>query len=218
MRIVLIHAVTIAIDPIQDAFAERWPEAEVVNILDDSLGKDRAKEADLSSEMADRIQALADYALRLQGKGVLFTCSAFGSAIDRAASTAPIPVLKPNEAMYRQALEIGGRIGMLGSFEPAMAGMEAEFHEMAAEFQRPSDLAIHCIPEAKTALTAGDAETHNRLIAEGVAALRDADVIMLAHFSTARALEDVKKCTNKPVLTSPISAVERLRNKLQTEQ
>ena len=160
----------------------------------------------------------ADYALRLPGQGILFTCSAFGSAIDRAASTAPIPVLKPNEAMYRQALEIGGRIGMLGSFEPAMAGMEAEFHEMAAELQSPSELAIHCIPEAKTALTAGDAETHNRLIAEGVDALRDVDVIMLAHFSTARALENVQQRTNKPILTSPISAVELLRNKLNTEQ
>ena len=217
MRIVLIHAVTIAMDPIQSAFAERWPTAEVVNILDDSLGKDRAKETDLSVAMADRIQALTDYALRLNGKGVLFTCSAFGSAIERAAAAAPIPVLKPNEAMYQKALDLGGRVGMLGSFEPAMAGMEAEFNEMAIEYQRRSELVIHCIPEAKAALDAGDVATHNQLMAEGVNRLNDADIIMLAHFSSARAIEAVKKRTDKPVLTSPLSAVELLRSKVQSE-
>jgi hypothetical protein len=34
-RIGLVHAVAVAIQPIQDAFAEIWPEARSCNLLDD---------------------------------------------------------------------------------------------------------------------------------------------------------------------------------------
>ncbi|MCU0918503.1 MAG: arylsulfatase, partial [Planctomycetes bacterium] len=36
-RIVLIHAVATAIPPIQHAFKEGWPEAQLSNLLDDDL-------------------------------------------------------------------------------------------------------------------------------------------------------------------------------------
>jgi hypothetical protein len=39
-RIVLIHAVSVAMQPVQDAFGRSWPEAETVNLLEDSLSPD----------------------------------------------------------------------------------------------------------------------------------------------------------------------------------
>ena len=36
-RIALIHAVTVAIEPVQEAFRQLWPETECCNILDDLL-------------------------------------------------------------------------------------------------------------------------------------------------------------------------------------
>ena len=41
-RIALIHATPAAVGPIKDAFAEAWPEPDLVNLLDDSLSRDRA--------------------------------------------------------------------------------------------------------------------------------------------------------------------------------
>ena len=42
-RIVLLHATPVAMAPIHTAFSEIWPEAELVNLLDDGLSIDRAR-------------------------------------------------------------------------------------------------------------------------------------------------------------------------------
>jgi hypothetical protein len=36
-RVALIHALAVAIEPVQEAFRQLWPDAECANILDDSL-------------------------------------------------------------------------------------------------------------------------------------------------------------------------------------
>ena len=124
-RIVLIHATALAMEPIQAAFARGWPQAQLVNLLDDSLSVDRARDAELKPAMYARFDALADYAMSIGARGILFTCSAFGAAIETVARRLPVPVLKPNEAMFEAAFARGKRIGMVGTFGPAMGGMPA---------------------------------------------------------------------------------------------
>src|ERR1700690_4157551 len=125
-RIALIHAVTVAMAPVHDAFAQLWPEAECVDILDTSLSRDREREGRLTETMVGRFLLLARYAEDNGADGILFTCSAFGEAIEAAAKNAGIPVLKPNEAMFEAALAAGKRLGMLATFEPRVAGAGGE--------------------------------------------------------------------------------------------
>src|SRR5690348_16674664 len=99
-RIALIHAVTVAMAPVHEAFRRLWPEAECVDILDTSLSRDRERDGRLTDKMIGRFLTLARYAEDTGADGILFTCSAFGEAIERAAEAAGVPVLKPNEAMF----------------------------------------------------------------------------------------------------------------------
>jgi hypothetical protein len=213
-RIALIHAVTVAVDPVKAAFAELWPDADTINILDDSLSGDRAKDADLTVSMHNRIGALGDYALSTGCNGVLFTCSAFGGAIEALARRVKTPVFKPNEAMFDDALSMGDRIGMLATFGPSVAGMEAEFEEQSRARGSQARLKTVLVDGAIDALKGGDAKTHNELVAAAVDRLGEVDAVMLAHFSTSRAFEAVSQRTGKPVLTSPRSAVLALRARL----
>ena len=214
MRIGLIHAVQVAIDPINDAFAAAWPDAECMNLLDDRLSVDRAKSTDLTEEIYTRIHELATYAAKADADAVLFTCSAFGPAIAAAGDALDVPVLKPNDAMFDAALEIGGRIGLLVSFEPSVASLRDEFDAMRAARGGDATLETVCVPDAMAALRAGDGARHDALLAEAAKTLTACNAIMLGQFSTARAKPAVEAATGKPVLTSPDTAVAALRRQI----
>lgn len=210
-RIALIHAVTVAMPPVHDAFRRLWPEAECVDILDTSLARDRERDGRLTDKMIGRFLTLARYAEDNGADGILFTCSAFGEAIERAAEAAHIPVLKPNEAMFEAAVAAGGRIGMLATFLPSVAGMEDEFHAIAAAAGRQATIESCCVDGAMTALQAGDGPSHDRLIAAAAARFADCDAVVLAHFSTSRAEAAVRPMLPCRVLTAPGAAVEKLQ-------
>jgi aspartate/glutamate racemase len=213
-RIVMIHATPVAIDPIQKAFRQDWPEAELVNILDDSLSPDLESAGSQTPDIIERIVALARYGRDIGASGILYSCSAFSDAIDAAKSSLALPVLKPNEAMFDEAVEAGSRIGLLATFGPSVPSMEKEFRDLAEKRGKTVYLESLLVEEAMTALRAGDTETHNRLLAEAAPRLSDCDAVMLAHFSTSRALADVGRVLNSKVLTSPHSAVARLKSVL----
>jgi len=210
-RIVLLHGTPVAMVPIQQAFAARWPEAEIVDLLDASLSIDRAKDHDLSPRMVDRFMELGAYAHRIGAAGILVTCSAFGPAIERMGRELPIPVLKPNDAMFQAALSRGTRIGMLATFAPSVLTMTNEFDAFVRASGSQATLRTIVVDGAMDALRKGDAQTHNELVAAQAPALADCDAIMLAHFSTSRAFDLTRRAVKTPLLTSPDSAVDRMR-------
>ena len=113
--------------------------------------------------MTDRFLALGRYAASTGADAILFTCSAFGPCIEAVAREhAPMPVLKPNEAMIEQAAARGHRIGLLSTFPPTLASMPREFPR-----------AVEIVPKlaegAMAALDRGDRAEHDRLVVAGLA-------------------------------------------------
>lgn len=211
VRIVLIHATRVAIEPIEQAMQVHWPQAEVLSILEEGLSIDRAKGSIPLSALDDRIVELANYAKRLKPAGILYTCSSFGTGIERAARNQEIPVLKPNEAMFEEAFKHGTRIKMIYTFLPAVAGMEQEFQEAAQCLNSPAEIQSVYAQGALDALKSGNVQLHNDIIAKCAAAIEDADVILLAHFSMARAAQTARGATSLPVLTSPEAAITKMK-------
>jgi Asp/Glu/hydantoin racemase len=210
-RIALIHATPVAMQPVMDAFEHGWPEVETVNLLDDALSRDLARTGGLDGAMMQRFETLGAYAMQIGADAILFTCSAFGDAIEAVAKTVSIPVLKPNEAMFDEALASERTVGLLTTFQPSVPSMEKEFGEMAARQGSRVQCDTLWVPDAMEALASGDGATHDRLIAEAAPRLAHCDVIMLAQFSMARARAAVQQVVNPPILTSPASAVAKLK-------
>jgi Asp/Glu/hydantoin racemase len=207
-RVALIHALADSVAPINAALAHQWPECTRMNLLDDSLSADLARSGALDDAMTARFLTLAGYAVGTGAQALLFTCSAFGPCIDAvAARHAGLPVLKPNEAMIEEAVTRGRRIGLLVTFPGTIPSMTPEF---------PPGITV--VPKvaqgALAALDAGDVATHDRLAAEAAKDLADCDAIALGQFSLARAKALLEAVVYKPVLTTPDSAVLKLRRLL----
>lgn len=182
-----------------------------MNLLDDALPVDLEREGGLTEKLTVRILRLAQQGVAAGASGVLFTCSAFGDAIDAAARVLPVPVLKPNEAMFAAALRSGRRIGMVATFPPAVEPMAREFYAMAAAQGLAATLETICVPNAMVAARAGDVFRHDELVAHVAHRLAHCDAVMLAHFSTSTALDAVQALLACPVLSAPDAAVDTMR-------
>ena len=213
-RIALIHATPVAMQPIGEAFRQLWPAARVTHMLEDSLSADLAAEGRLTAHMIDRFVTLARYAQECGADAILFTCSAFGLAVEAAAAAVPIPVLKPNEAMLEEALSAGNRIGLLATFEPSITSLMAELEQMAQTKKVALEITARAIPAALTALHAGCTADHDRLIADAAHEIGDCDALILGQFSMASAVRAIPARPRRRVLTSPGSAVTRLKQLL----
>ena len=211
-RIALIHAVATAIPPILRAFKEGWPEAAVSNLLDDDLVPAYTREGGLTPHITERICALALYAARTGADGILFTCSVFPQAEDLAKQLVRVPLLKPDEAMIAAALDVGTRIGVVATNPPAAPAAAAQL--LAGAKARGAKIqVVESVADGAFAIgNAGDAATHDRMVVEAALRIADTvDVICLAQVSMALARTAVQAKVNVPVLTSPETAVARLR-------
>jgi uncharacterized protein YbjT (DUF2867 family) len=96
---------------------------------------------------------------------------------------------------------------LLSTFQPTLASMPREF---------PSSVQI--VPKLATgalaALDRGDRAEHDRLVADASRDLRDCDLIALAQYSMAPAASLVAEASGRPVLTTPDSAVLKLKELL----
>ena len=205
-RITLIHALRHSPPPIEAAFARLWPGNTLMNLMDDSLAADLARDGKLTPAMTERFRGLGRYAVGTGSAAILFTCSAFGPCIEAVASEhGGIPVLKPNEAMIEEIIASGAkRVGLLATFAGTLTSMPREF---------PADIeVVPCLAEgALAALDAGDVATHDRLAVEASRQLAGCDAIALGQFSLAHVAPMVAEATGLAVFTTPDSAVRKLK-------
>ena len=171
------------------------------------------REGGLTPHITERICALALYAARTGADGILFTCSVFPQAEDMAKQLVRIPLLKPDEAMIAAALDAGhsdrgrghqsaGRAGRRRAASCRREGARTGECTWSNLWPRaPSPSAIPVMPS-----------THDRMVVEAAERIAgQVDVLCLAQVSMALARGAVQATVKVPVLTSPATAVARLK-------
>jgi Asp/Glu/hydantoin racemase len=210
-RIALVHAMLVAVDPVARVFKEQWPQARVTHLLDDALPADLTAAGGITPAIVERFVTLARYSAASGANAILFTCSAFGTAIDAAKQAVRVPVLKPNEAMLEEALAAGSDLALIATFEPSIPSLKKEFEELAASRGIQLRLKTRTVPAAIAALQRGQGAEHDRLIAAAAHEVGQCDALVLGQFSMARAAAHIVATSGRKVLTSPHSAVSRLK-------
>ena len=115
--------------------------------------------------------------------------------------------------MARRAVGMGKRIGVAVTFSPTGELARGLLLDTAAELGREIDLDLEVLPDAYSALLAGDNDTHDRLLLAGIhkLAVRQVDVVVLAQVSMARVLARAAAAAPVPVLSSLETSLAAIR-------
>ena len=214
-KIYLIHAVDVSIKPSKTSFSKLWPDARIINVLEESLASDLNDDGGMTDSMKARFKTIGQYCADAGATAILFSCSAFGSAIEQVKTEHTFPILTPNEALFEEVLELGGKIALLTTFEPSVAALRSELAEMSKTKGKSVEVDSVMVPGALDALRAGNEQEHNRLIAQVAAEVASQNkgysAIVFGQFSMSPAAAEAQKLISIPVLTTPDCAVRKLK-------
>jgi Asp/Glu/hydantoin racemase len=128
----------------------------------------------------------------------------------------PIPIVRIDEAMARLAVSQASRIAVLATLPTTLDPTIRLINLCAQEAGKKITTVSALASGAFAAITAGDAATHDRLIAEKAKLIIDeCDIILLAQGSMARMEEPLRQLTGKTVLSSPRLGVEMVKRMME---
>ena len=214
IRIGAVHALTASIAPIEAAFAETWPAAELVNLCDESLYADYARWGRETEEITRRVTALLEYSVQSGAQGILFSGSLFSQSVQAARTKMRVPVLTAYEAMIEAAFAAGKRLGVLATVPDTIAAIERDTADYAAAHGLTFTLRSQLVVGAMDALRGGDSSRHDSLVAEAANELADCEALMLAQHSMGRSRRLITTVPGRHLVTSPDTAVLKLKRLL----
>lgn len=215
IRVGVVHTFLYSVEDIKEQFRVQVPEAELVNIIDDSLLEEALANGAVTPGIVSRI---CDYYQNLQDQGcvcALNQCSSVGEASDVAGKMLRIPIFKIDQPMARRAVQLGERIAVIATacstVEPSSRLVESEAARIGKRVR-----VDRCFVENAYdfLLKTGDQQRHNEMVAAAVEkAARDHDVIVLVQGSMFRLMPLLARIS-VPVLTSLESGVAQIRKYL----
>jgi Asp/Glu/hydantoin racemase len=208
----LIHTSATLIPVFQQLCKEHLPGVATFNIVDDSIVRNIRERGSLTPEISKRV---ADYVASAEDSGVdyiMVTCSSIGAAVEAAARHTKVPVLRVDQPMADIAVQTGKRIGVIATLQTTLGPTSDLVQRRAALAGKDIELTSRVVDGAFEALMAGNAATHDTLVANALRELsQNVDVILLAQASMARVVDTLSDADKiVPIIASPPTAIQYL--------
>jgi len=196
------------------------PDVEVFHMVDESLIQDTIRAGRLRGVTVRRLLGQIESAEAAGADAVLVTCSSIGPGVALAKSLFEMPVIRIDEAMAEEAIQMGRRIGVAATLRTTLEPTIELLKAKAMQSGRKIEIVESMSEGAFEAVLTGDVSTHDQILAEAlVRDLCDVDVIVLAQASMARVVNELPPGTlHAPVLSSPELAVRRAKEILKGVQ
>ncbi|HET9902616.1 MAG TPA: aspartate/glutamate racemase family protein [Xanthobacteraceae bacterium] len=204
--------------PVPAVFQELWPEADPINIIDESLYADYAKTRVIDAALVRRLDSLLRHSELSGARIAVFTGSVFGAIVEATRRTMRIPVLASYEAMIEAAFASGSRLCVLTTSPYSMANITEDIARYAERHGKAYTQTSRVLDAARIAFREkGDIREHFRLIAGAVAECRDCDAVLLGQTSMDPAYALIPPVPGRPVLTPLRTTVLKMRRMLSSE-
>ena len=215
MRVVMIHALAESIPPVRLAFRDEFPEAEVINLLDEGLLIDFP--GSITPSLRRRMSDLICYCQDNNADAIGLACSVYAPVVDSARDLVEVPLVSSYGPVMAEAVSAGPTVGVIATNEATMSDSEYYLNlaamEAGTDIQVVKRLATDLI---KVLREVGQPAFEKRLEEETLALAEEVDVVLLSQFSFATALEHLQRVSPVPVLSAPHSSARTLKKMLET--
>lgn len=210
-----IHTAAPMVEPTKKLFAEHIPDVRLFNIADDSLIQDVIRDEKVTERTARRLVGYYFAAVDAGADLIFNTCSSVGEIADLASELVSIPIVKIDDAMCARAVNQGARIGVLATLPTTLGPTVRLVRRHAEKLSKTVEVAEGLAEGAFAAVISGNAARHDSLILDTAKRISErVDLLVLAQGSMARMEKALAAETGRPILSSPLSGVLDVKDRL----
>ena len=214
MRVVMIHALAESIPPVRLAFQDEFPDAEVINLLDEGLLIDFP--GNITPNLRRRMSDLICYSRDHNADAIGLACSVYAPVVDSARDLVEVPLVSSYGPVVEEAVAAGPRVGVIATNEATMSDSEYYLKLAAKDMDREVQVIKRLATDLIQVLRQdGQVGFEKRLEEEVLAMAPDVDVVLLSQFSFATALEHLRRVSPVPVLSAPHSSARTIKRMLE---
>lgn len=210
------HTTPATPEPMKKVFQERYPDVQLVTILDDGILPEVIANDGIPTRAITK--RLVEYAGMAQDQGAsvfVCMCTTLGVAVREAQKAISMPMITIDGPMLKEAVMSGEKIGMLITFPPTEKTSKAACLAFAEDCNKSVDVEVVIVEGAREALNQGSKELHDELIVKKAHEIAGGyDVLVFAQVT----MLDAAKCCEDlpiPVLTSVESGIGQLSQYLE---
>ncbi len=213
-KIGMVHAIATHVRLFNDLVSQILPGVDVVHFVDEGLpflASEKGRE-----RVVRRLRLLASFAEESGAEAVLISCTAFGRLVDEVEAEVNVPVLSVLEIIVDRAIELGDRIGVLGTHPGTVESAARLIREQAALDGKEVEVTARLCAGAFEALRREDWASHDSLVRQHLKEIMEGvQVVVIPQPSIERVLSQVPESERPvPILTGSRLAIERLKEKL----
>ena len=199
-RLFLLHTMPFVMNnisaPLEREFLAAHPDVEIQTMLDTSLLADTMAAGRVTPRTAARLLSYVREAEQAGASLLLLTCTSLGEGMAHVRNLTSLPTLCITEPLVREALDLGNRIGIIGTLPTSPAQI---IEPLLAEARRRGlerddlSIAVEVVEAAFQARGRGDTEAHDRLVSAAVLRLareHELDSIVFAQASMSGTVHD----------------------------
>lgn len=217
--ITMIHTVFPIVNSLKVIFEKKLGNqpATIYNIVDDSILPRILNYGSLSPEIVSTVYQHISSAERMGSDIILVTCSSISEVVDIVNPLVSVPVIKIDDAMTDEAVKIADTLGVVATIDTTLNPTINQLKKKRAKTGKEIKIVpLLCSDAYKALINENNSEKHDLLLYKAIEEIiEDVDAIVLAQASMARLLPKLGKLTNKPILTSTESGIERAINILK---
>lgn len=210
-KVALISSTRAVFAAMDAAFSAFFPEAETVQILDETLLLLFREDGGLSVRSRRKALQMALAAQDAGMDGILVTCSSLSPAVDEVRPFLTVPVVKIDEPMIERVVQESEKLALVASAETVLKSVEPLVRKKAGEFGRNVSLRPVVLADLWPLLQKDPLSFYKAVGEACTGAAREGGAVVITQVSMAPGREYSAPDIRDRVFAAPEYAVRALR-------